>query len=279
MRVGPLLLLFGVGGCGGSAPAVVPPVEPPPPVGTAHDPAGCGTISGRVTWAGDLPTAADFLYGTPKPDGTFDTVMMPNPNRPAIDPTTRAVGGAVVSLTGINPARAKPWDLSPAAVTFAGRQLVVTQGGRAGRSGFVRRGDAVTVESGEPVFHLLRARGATFFGLPLPDPHRPTTKAFTRPGRVELSSGAGLYWASADLFVADLPYLAHTTADGRFAFTGVPAGPVNVAVWLPGWGVAAKERDPESGLIARQTYTPPVGAGVSVTVTAGQQVTGDVVLK
>ena len=43
-------------------------------------------------------------------------------------------------------------------------------------------------------------------------------------GRFELTSAAGYYWQSADLFVCDHPYYAVSDGTGRFQFTQVPAG-------------------------------------------------------
>src|SRR5262249_61652176 len=101
---------------------------------------------------------------------------------------------------------------------------------------------------------------AAFFSLAFPDPHQPLSRSFDTPGRVELSSGAGYYWASAHLFVADHPYYTLTDPDGRVTLAQVPAGSVDVVAWLPASPVARQARDPESGLITRQTYGPPAEA-------------------
>ena len=253
------MLLFTVmaAGCGSPSPAaIMPPSSSPAP--TTFDPANSGTVTGRVTWAGPIPAREMFLYGVPKPDGNFDIRPFPNPNTPDVEPTTQAVRGAVVFLRGVDPTATKPWDLPPVRVELRDRQIVVKQGDDVPRrAGFVRRGDAVSIVSAEPVFHVLRGRGGDFFALAFPDPDRPLTRNFDRAGRVELTSGAGYYWANADLFVTDHPYFTLTDADGRFTLSQVPAGPVQVVVWLPGSVVVKKERDPESGLFTRQTYAPP----------------------
>jgi hypothetical protein len=179
----------------------------------------------------------------------------------------------------VNPAAAKPWDLPPVRVEAADRQIVVRQGESGPRRvGFVRRGDAVALASAEPAFHVIRGRGAAFFSYAFPEPGRPLTRTLDRPGRVELSSGAGYYWARADLFVDDHPYYALTDRDGSFALDRVPAGPVELVVWLPGWLPARQERDPESGLITRQTYTPPVEVRTPVTIAPGQTATANIVV-
>jgi hypothetical protein len=119
------------------------------------------------------------------------------------------------------------------------------------------------------VYHVLRGRNAAYFSLTFPDPDQPITRTFDKPGRVELSSGAGYYWASADLFVTDHPYYTVTDRAGNFAFEQVPVGAVEVVAWLPGWEVAKQERDPESGMVVRQTYAAPKEAAKRVTVAAG----------
>lgn len=270
------LLLFVVAllavGCDDGPDWLGPVAEAPPPVPTAtrFDPARTGTVAGRVTWAGPPPEAHDFLFGTPRKDGTVETRMMANPNRPGVDPGSKAVAGSVVFLRGVDPAAARPWDLPPARVEWRDRQIVVCQGDATGRAGFVRRVDAVTLISAEPVYHVLRGRGADFFSLTLPEPDRPLTRTFPCPGRVELSSGTGLYWARADLFVCDHPYFAVTDREGRFRFDQVPAGPVEVVAWLPGWRPARHERDPESGLVSRMAYSDPVERSRPATVEPGR---------
>jgi hypothetical protein len=274
-----LLVLVAPAGCDGEPPAAGPsgPAPPAPPAATTFDPANCGRVTGRVAWAGPIPPELPSLYGVAKKDGTFDLRMMPNPNRPVVDPDSRAVAGAVVFLRGVNPAAAKPWDLPPVRVETADRQIVVRQGeSELRRVGFVRRGDSIALASAEPVFHVLRGRGAAFFSYAFPEPGRPLTRTLDRAGRVVLSSGAGYYWASADLFVDDHPYYTITDRDGGFALDRVPGGPVELVVWLPGWLPARQERDPEGGLIARQTYSPPVEVCTPLTVTPDQAVTADV---
>jgi hypothetical protein len=263
----PVLALLATG-CGPELPAPDGSDPAPPPVaGTAFDPAKAGRVGGRVTWSGAIPEPPGFLYGVPRPDGLgFEFRTAENPNRPHIDPATRAVAGAVVFLRGIDPAAGRPWDLPPVHVEIADGRITVVQGPRRGRAGFVRRGDAVTVASGESTYHVLRGRGDAFFSLTLPEPHSPVSRTLATPGRVELSSGTGLYWASADLFVADLPYYTLTDADGRFAFDRVPAGPVEVVVWLPNWAALRQERDPDRTTVARQSYGPPLERAAAVTV-------------
>jgi hypothetical protein len=257
-------------GCADESPSEVGAASEPVAAISTYDPIRCGTISGRVTWSGPIPTPPPFLYGAPKPDGHFDIREVPNPNRPIVDPGSRAVSGAVVFLRGVDTTAAKPWDMPAVRVEMKDRDIGLVQGDRRSRVGFVRRGEVVSFASAEPVFHVLRARGASFFSIPFPDPGKESSRRLDTAGRVELSSGSGFYWATASLFVDDHPYYTITDRDGRFFLTQVPSGSVEVVAWLPGWTVARQERDPESGLITRQTYGPPVEVVRSIRVAPGQ---------
>lgn len=271
-----LILCLCAAGCDTSTAAsgLLEPETPEPQLpasASAFDPANCGQVTGQVVWPGPLASADDFIYGIPDGSGSFNTRMMSNPNRPRINAKSRAVAGAVVFLRGIDPSKAKPWDLPPAKVEMKDRQIVIRQGeGEAQRAGFVRRGDTVSMAAVESVYHVLRGRGASYFSYTFPDPNQPLSRTFIRPGRVELSSGAGYYWASADLFVDNHPYYTLTALDGRFTLDQVPAGNLELAVWMPGWQPLHQERDPESAVVVRQTYTPPVEVVRRVAVERGR---------
>lgn len=242
-------------------PTPAPTAPTPSAPAAKHDATQTGTISGRVVWHGqlpDVPTPNEARHGTE------------NPNRPHIDPKTKAVRDAVVFVRGADATASRPWDHPPVRVEMGDGKITVVQGERRGRVGFVRRGDSFTAVSHDPNPQVLRGRGDAFFGLPLPERDRPTTRALTTPGRVELSSGTGLLWARADLFVSDHPYFTLTDADGNFTLDRVPAGRVEVVAWLPGWGVARKERDAETTAFVRMWYSPPVERVVATVVESGR---------
>jgi hypothetical protein len=252
-------------------PEFVPPPEPEPLIALvpgSFDASNAGRITGRVTWTGHKPVPPPFLFGVPAADGNFTMKMISNPNTPVIDDMSCAVTGAVVFLRGIDPSRAKPWDHPPVRVELKDRNIRVIQGDAAGRAGFVRRGGTVEMKSAEPVYHVLRARGAAFFSLTFPQPDQPLSRTFDTAGCVELSSGSGFYWASADLFVSDQPYWAQTDSKGHYDFENVPTGSYEVVAWIPGWDVTKQERDPETGLVTRQTYSAPLEASRSVKLDA-----------
>ena len=268
------LALFAVG-CGSEPPAVAGSSQTST---TASDkpsdfqPAACGKVTGFVTWAGAVPAVPPVTDVRPRADGPgLETRTLPHPYAPHIDQFTRALGGAVVYLREVNPARAKPWDLPPVGVEIRDARIVVNQGDRlSARVGFVRRGESVKAQSRESVFHVLRGRGAAFFALPLPDADAPLERQFDTFGRIELTSAAGFPWHAADLFVCDHPYYAVSDADGRFQFTQVPEGTYDLVAWHPNWAITAKERNPETGLVNRMVYGPPLESSRPVVVAPGR---------
>jgi hypothetical protein len=247
------------------------PADAPPALGADFDPAGAADVRGRVTWEGELPRVPPFRsWATPLTDrGPGQLREWANPNAPAIDPSSRGVGDAVVFLRGIDPRRARPWDHPPVRVEMRDWQLHVLQGADA-RTGFVRRGGGVEMVSTQPVFHSLQARGAAFFALAFPDPGEPCTRRLTRPGVVELSSPAGYYWMRAYLFVADHPYYTRTDAAGRFTLPRVPPGEYEAVCWLPDWRTAGRELDGDTGQVSRLTFRPPAEVARPFRVTAGR---------
>ena len=228
----------------------------------AFDPAAAGAVAGRVTWAGDLPEPPPF-WAPPSPlsEQTLGPRReWPNPNGPLVDPQSRGVGNAVVFLRGVDPRRARPWDLDPARVELHDYQMHVRQGDADGPFGFVRRGDAVMLESRQDVFSAIQARGADFFAFTLPSAGASRDRVLDHAGVVELSSNTGQFWMRAYLFVDDHPYYARTTADGRFSLPQAPPGDYDLVCWLPDWREASHDIDADNRLVTRLTFRPPLQA-------------------
>jgi len=267
-----LVLAFIAAGCDAPPPQPADAPSPAAPHSALHTPHSA-SVAGRVVWPGPAPQAGPIRGLSRRPDGSIGLLTRPPPNLPAVGPDG-AVGGAVVYLRGIDPAAARTWDYPPVTVELHDERPIVRQGDAPpGDVGFVRRGAEVTIVSRQPIFHSLRARGAAFWTLTLPDPDRPRTRRLDRPGVVDLSSGVTYFWMHGYLWVCDHPYFTRTDPAGRWALAGVPPGEYDVVVWLPNWDLERRERDPETGGVARYVYRPPLEVTQRVVVRTGQAVT------
>jgi hypothetical protein len=253
------------------------PADPPKNLAAAFDPAMTGSVAGRVTWTGAASAVAPFRAPisplSEQPDRR--KFVWPNPYAPAVDPDSHGVAGAVVFLRGVDPERARPWDHPPVRVAVRDCRYHVLQGDADSATGFVRRGDRVTIVREDDHFQAVQARGAAFFTLTLPDRDRPHDRVLPQTGVVELSSNSGQFWMRAHLFVADHPYLTRTDARGRFSLEQVPPGAYELGCWLPDWHEAAHELDAETMLVTRLTFRPSVVKLRDVTVKNGVRLPAD----
>lgn len=250
------------------------PVRQTPSLGSQFDASQCGTLTGTVTWTGDVPEAKPFFRNVTN----LDRHVMPNPHQFAVG-LGKTLSGAVVFLRGIDPARSKAWDHAPVRVDLTDRGIEVCQGLRRDRIGFVKLGEVVTFQLADSKMQGVRVRGDAFFGQIL-TPQQPTvSRVLNTAGRVELSSASGLYWADADLFVMPHPYITVTDAVGHYNIDNVPAGDYELVVSHPNPAVTTTEIDPESSLIVRQTYAPPFMTTQPVTIRAKITSTSQSVLK
>jgi hypothetical protein len=276
------VLLAALSGCGTELPASPSNDHSSPTVGAAgaeYEPSRCGRITGQVAWVGEAPKFVPFLYCLAKPDGNFDVRYAENPNAPRVNAENRGVAGAVVHLRGIRPEASKGWDLSPVTVAIQDQQIVVQQGSEEPRrAGFLRRGDTLRMVSKATKPQTLRARGAAYFTLAFPDADQPLSRTLDQTGLVHMTSGSGFYWASAYLYVDNVPYFAYTDRQGRFTIENVPAGPIELVVWQPNGQVISQERDPEACFVTRQTYGEAIEVHRKLVLSAGQTLEVDVKL-
>jgi hypothetical protein len=270
------VLLLGLLTCGCDAAGPSPPAEsianrlPKRQTSTPLK----SSLTGRVVWAGPLPRVDPVRGIRPGADGALQTTLHPAPNVPAIA-ADGGVGGAVVFLRGAGDLPGGAWP--PVTVEMHDERPMIRQSGGPWHLGFVRCGDEITIVSRQPIFHSLRARGAAFWTLTLPDADRPRTRRLDRPGVVELSSGTTYYWMRAYLFVCEHSHYTPTPPDGRWTLPEVPAGEYELVAWLPNWQLLRHERDPEAGQIARYVFRPPLEVSRRVVVRNGETVdVGDV---
>jgi hypothetical protein len=226
-------------------------------VTSSFDAANTGTIQGRVVWDGAVPVAAPMLIKTIAfhPSLHNNPVECTLPHYPRVE--NSGVMGAVVFLRAVNPGAAKPWDHPGVRIEFQDRQLRVHQGKDVSSIGFVQLGGEIEIVNRDADFHLLRARGAAFFAAPLQAPNQPSRRTLMQAGVVDLTNGAGYHWLHGHLFVAEHPYYVQTGAAGRFSLDQIPAGKYELVCWMPSWVVTRRERDPETGIMARLIWADP----------------------
>lgn len=266
-----LLFVAAAAGCDNSLAVHLPqPAETATASHDRFDPTHTGTIRGRVTWAGDQPTVPPVTISRFDSRG-LQVETLPNPNAPDVA-ADGAVRSAVVFLRGVDASRAKPMPTAATTVELDAMRLSVVQNGTRFRTAFVPVGAEVAVSSKLDAITGVRGRGADFFTRMLP-PAADIRRTFVRPGRVELTTASGQYWAAADLFVCEHAYFARPDAAGRFTLADVPNGEYELVCWHPNWHIAATERDPETAMIARQKYAPPVEKLVRVSVPGTADVT------
>lgn len=276
-----LLALVLIVGCQDALPR---PAESPsvvvPALATRFHADACGDIEGRVIWHGPIPEVPAFKVVTNGIDSRKHLLGLTpaNPNTPRINAEGKSIQDAVVFLRGVEPALSRPWNHPAVRVEQQDLRLKVMQGEQLVRTGFVRQGEEISTTSSDPVFHMLQARGAAFFSCPFVERDQETRRRLDRPGLVELGSGAGYYWMNAYLFVDYHPYYVCTDADGRFRIDQVPPGRYQLACWHPNWQVLRRDRDPETGLISRITFAPPLEQSAKVEVTPGRSTRVDFTL-
>ena len=240
-----------------------------------HDPKSVGQIVGRITWTGEIPNPPKLTAAIPESPG-YRFAEMPNPFAPPVSEPGRGLAEAVVSLEGIDPEASKPWTDSKVLVEMSGYRIRVKQDeSQPRRSGFIPVGGQVEFVSRDANHHSLRARGAAFFALPFPEPEKPSTRTFDKPGLVELTSGSGYHWAAADLFVVEHPYYTITNVDGSFELPAVPPGAYQLVVRVRNWNIVGRERDPESGLVFKLLFAPVLEKRIPVSVVSATAQTVD----
>jgi hypothetical protein len=257
-------------------------VEQPVPPEVAYiapdaNAAPAAALSGRVRWQGPLPMA-EPIGGLIPVAGGSKWVFRPNPFVPQIRPENQGLRDVVVSLRGSDPRQARLWERPPIRIEILNDSIVSVQGDQRTSFGFARVGSELEMVSLSDGYQAIRGRGAAFFTLPMPHPNRPKQWKLNRPGRLELTSGIGQFWAAADVFLCEHPYYTLTDEQGQFQFDRVPEGSFEVVAWLRPWRIVGKDRDPETGRTVRIHRAPEPEAIQRIELKAHQTATVELVL-
>jgi hypothetical protein len=265
----PVILILSMVGCDGPLKVVAPERAWPgePVANDQFDPARSGVVAGVVRWNGPAPTVEPVSVVGFQINQPLVAIQKPNPNAPRI--ANGALGSAFVRLDGIDPRRSRPMPSKTIEVRLDGDGIALYENGDRRRVAGAPVGSEIRLVNRVKGIGGIRARGTEFFSQLFPEADRESTRFAIKPGQTTFTSASGQYWAVADLFVSDHPYLANTDAEGRFRFEDVPDGEYILVVWHPRWRVDGHELDPETGVVARWRYAPAVEIRTSVRIVAG----------
>jgi plastocyanin len=219
-------------------------------------PAAPGTVSGRVTFRGDVPALPALEVAKDR-----DTCGERVPSEALlVSPRTRGVRYAVVSLEGAP---------APDATTPGEATLENTRCRFAPHVLAVRVGTELAIVNSDPVLHNLRGwidGQRAVFNVVQPTQGQVTQRTIKRAGVIRLTCDAHSHMGGY-LLAFEHPYFAVTDDDGTFSIGNVPPGSYRLNVWHEGWNVV--QRDAQGHLI----YDAPRVLSRDVTVTgAGRAV-------
>jgi len=212
-------------------------------------PAAPGTVTGRVTFRGDVP-ALPGLAVAKDHDACGERVPS---EALLVSPRTRGVRYAVVSLEGA-PA---PEAAVPGAATLENTRCRFAPHVLA-----VRVGTDLAIVNSDPVLHNLRGwldGQRAVFNVVQPTQGQVTQRTIKRAGVIRLTCDAHAHMGGY-LLAFEHPYFAVTDDDGAFTIANVPAGSYRLNVWHEGWNVV--QQDAQGHL----TYDPPRVFSRDVTV-------------
>jgi hypothetical protein len=177
-----------------------------------------GTISGKVTYDGPVPTRKII----PTKDKATCGDIREEPE--IVVGGDKGVLDAVVYLKGVQ--KGKAWQKPAKAPEIVNQNCVFVPHVQA-----VPVGSLVIVNS-DPVMHNTHGflGKATVFNVALPMKGQRIEKKLTKPGlmRVECDAHG---WMLAWVYGAENPYYAVTAKDGTFKLTDVPTGSHTLVVW------------------------------------------------
>ena len=200
------------------------------------DEANLASLSGSVTWDGNLPTVDPFPV-TKNPE-VCGTQSKKSP-RLIVNAGSKAVKNVVAWLEDV-PAgfKTKPESplLSQKGCEYVPHIVMVPVGG------------SLRMVSSDPILHNIHATGAMRLNKPFPLKGVELTVRAKRAGIAKLNCDAGHAWTSAFVFVIEHPFYAVTGDDGRFEIKGVPPGEHTLVIWHEGWTVVSTTKAPDGSM-------------------------------
>lgn len=222
-----------------------------PSTATPDDARAGGKVSGRITIDGTPPPR---VTRTPKIDPDVCGAAPIVDREMLVDPATKGVRYAVVTLTNDTAAHATPSsvtrEIEQAKCEYFPYITVVPPGSR------------IVVTNADDALHDVHV-------MPESGTETGVNHALRPDGRVELAFaergnvllGCDLhYWARAWVIVDAAPFAAVTDAEGRYAFPGVPPGVWRLTVWQERLGTAVREvtvQSPTAAVVEDVALPPP----------------------
>ena len=216
-----------------------------------------GTISGKVTFKGTVPTIAPL--NVPK-DKDFCGVTLPS------DVLVVGKGGglknAVVSLRGVT--EGKALDLKQA-ITLSNKKCMFEPHVVA-----VPVRSKLAIVNDDPILHNTHSflGKKTVFNLALPNKGQVIKKRIKKKGAIRISCDAHPHM-SAYVLSFDHPYYTVTGENGSFTIKDIPPGTYTVTAWHEDWTIVKK------GKKGRIKYGKPHSMSKKITIAGGKTATVD----
>ncbi|MBI3829956.1 MAG: hypothetical protein HY291_10590 [Planctomycetes bacterium] len=234
-----------------------------------------GTLTGKVSFEGDLPEAFSFDLTVKPSDVAVCSGGQGNlkpSKRLLVDKESHGVGAVVVRLSkadGKAPADGKSFP--------AKRRPMIDQSACefAPFVEWVESGQSLRIKSSDAVMHNIHAYkdrmgGETIFNEAMPEKDKVFTKKLEDPGVVVLGCDAGHIWMCAYVIVVESPYIELSAKDGTFKMEGIPPGKYTVSFWQAGWKVTAGAADLKTGKPQNYSYSEPLVLETTVQINAGE---------
>lgn len=234
-----------------------------------------GTLTGKVSFEGDLPESSSFDL-TAKPSDVAVCSGGQGNQKPSkrllVDKESHGVASVVIRLSkadGKAPADGKSFP--------AKRRPMIDQAACEFTPfvEWVESGQSLRIKSSDAVMHNVHAYkermgGETIFNEAMPEKDKVITKKLEDPGIVVMGCDSGHIWMCAYVFVVESPYIEISAKDGAYKMEGIPPGKYTVSFWQAGWKVTPGAADLKTGKPQNYSYSEPLLFETSVEIKAGE---------